>query len=120
MPRNPMVRRNCPECRVPSEPTGLARAALPEELVRSGTFRRGQGCGRCHHTGFAGRVLVTELLTTEEPLREAVLRKLPSRELHRVAVAEGMSSLWRTGLRRVASGDVAVEELARVVTPEST
>jgi len=114
-----LVRRNCTECRIPTEPEGLLRAVPAVAALPPDVFRRGQGCNHCYQTGFSGRVLVTELLTPAEPLREAVLRKLPSRELHRIAMAEGMGSLWQTGLRHVLRGEVAIDELARVVPPES-
>jgi type II secretory ATPase GspE/PulE/Tfp pilus assembly ATPase PilB-like protein len=70
------------------------------------------------HTGYAGRTSLSELLVVDDVLREAVLRKLPTRDLQDVAVRQGMRTLLQTGLGRVLSGQTTVDEVLRVVAAD--
>ena len=76
------------------------------------------GCGECLETGFSGRTSLTELLVVDEVFRESVLQKLPNRALQKIASDRGMITLWMAGLRRVARGQVPLEEIMRVVSAE--
>jgi general secretion pathway protein E len=67
------------------------------------------------NTGFAGRTALTEMLVVDEVFREAILQKLPTRALQKVAIEQGMQTLWQMGLRRVVHGDTPLEEILRVI-----
>ena len=110
-----LVRRNCPKCTQPYEPEPSQLKIVPEELMSEAQFRRGPGCEHCYHTGFAGRMPVTELLTVTEPFREAVLKKLQTSALEQIATKEGMRTLWQNALQRVVNGETTLEEIIRVV-----
>jgi len=110
-----LVRRNCPKCTQPYEPEPSLLKAMPEALQSEAQFRKGIGCDNCYHTGFAGRLPVTELLAVTEPFREAVLKKLQTSALEQIATQEGMRTLWQNALLRVAAGETTLEEIIRVV-----
>jgi type II secretory ATPase GspE/PulE/Tfp pilus assembly ATPase PilB-like protein len=110
-----LVRRNCPKCTQPYEPEPSLLKAMPETLLPDAQFRRGIGCEHCYHTGFAGRLPITELLAVTEPFREAVLKKLQTSALEQIAVKEGMRTLWQNALLRVINGETTLEEIIRVV-----
>jgi type II secretory ATPase GspE/PulE/Tfp pilus assembly ATPase PilB-like protein len=110
-----LVRRNCPKCTQPYEPEPSVLKVMPEELQAEAQFRKGIGCDHCYHTGFAGRLPVTELLAVTEPFREAVLKKLQTSALEQIATEEGMRTLWQNALLRVAAGETNLEEIIRVV-----
>jgi type II secretory ATPase GspE/PulE/Tfp pilus assembly ATPase PilB-like protein len=110
-----LVRRNCPECTQPYEPEPSQLKVMPEALLPDAQFRKGIGCERCYHTGFAGRMPVTELLAVTEPFREAILKKLQTSALEQIATKEGMRTLWQNALQRVAAGETTLEEIIRVV-----
>ncbi len=110
-----LVRRNCPVCSESYEPEAHLLQLIPEEIRAEAAFRKGTGCDTCAHTGFSGRVSVTELLTISENLRDAILEKLPTRRLVEIAKADGLQTLWQKGLRRVANGETTVEEIMRVI-----
>jgi hypothetical protein len=88
---------------------------MPPEIAQSVEFRKGMGCTACNHTGFSGRVTVTEMLTVGESLRQAIMEKLPTRQLQEIAQADGLLTLWQKGLRRVLSGETTLEEVMRVI-----
>ncbi|MBN8245828.1 MAG: type II/IV secretion system protein [Verrucomicrobia bacterium] len=113
-----LVRRNCPVCTESYAPEEALLRRLPEEVVAACQFQKGVGCAACAHTGFSGRVSVTEMLTVGENLRDAILEKRPTRHLEQIAVADGLQTLWVKGMRRVMSGETTLEELMRVIGME--
>ncbi|HEX3718708.1 MAG TPA: GspE/PulE family protein [Verrucomicrobiae bacterium] len=113
-----LIRTNCTFCAQPYEPEPALMKMIPLEERENASLRRGGGCEQCHDTGFSGRVSVCELMTVDQPLRDAVLEKLPTRALQQVAVDHGMQTLWTRGLRRVLSGQTTLEEILRVISVE--
>jgi len=108
-----LVRKNCPYCAMPYEPDPGLLKQLTHEQIENGTFRKGAGCAKCKNTGYASRIAITELLVVNEPIREAVLNKTPTRQIQDMAISSGMRSLWQSGVERVLAGETTVEEVAR-------
>jgi general secretion pathway protein E len=112
-----LVRRLCGHCR---EPYG----ALPElveqmrlERFAAGdglTLYRAPGCERCNGTGFLGRTAIAEMLVINDPLRRQILRHAEAHELQRVAIAEGMETMYENGIRAALKGVTSIEEVLRV------
>jgi type II secretory ATPase GspE/PulE/Tfp pilus assembly ATPase PilB-like protein len=124
-----LVRRLCPACKYPTEPPDKAtRDALweppdPQSEAAASldrTFYRARGCERCYGTGAVGRTGIFELLPITTELRRLIGARATETELRRAARRAGVKSLFRDGLRRVWSGEVAYEELLRVAEPERT
>jgi len=74
---------------------------------------RGAGCEHCGGTGFRGRVGVYEVLSVTQALEPLILGRAPAGELKRAAVAQGMTTLARSALARVAAGETTVDEALR-------
>ena len=113
-----LVRQVCPHCVRPYEPEPSQLKIVPEEFLAEAQFRRGAGCEQCNHTGFLGRLPVTELLAVTEPFREAVLKKLQTSALEEIAIQEGMRTLWQNGLYRTITGQTTLEEIIRVLAAD--
>lgn len=113
-----LVRRVCPNCMQPCEPTASQLKLVPEPLLAQAQFRKGAGCEQCHQTGYAGRLPVSELLIVDEPFREAVLKKQPTSALEEVATQQGMRTLWQNGLQRAIQGQTTLDEVIRVLAGE--
>jgi type II secretory ATPase GspE/PulE/Tfp pilus assembly ATPase PilB-like protein len=111
-----LIRNNCTFCAQPYEPEPGIMRLVPVEDRETATFRRGAGCDQCLNTGFSGRTSVVELLTVDQPFRDAVMQKLPTKALQQTAVAQGMQTMWQRGLRRVYSGQTTLEEILRVIS----
>jgi type IV pilus assembly protein PilB len=110
-----LVRRLCKDCRRPEEPSSRDLRYL--EIERREAARIGPmtapGCPACDHAGFRGRVAVHEVLIPSDDLRDAVLRRAPSRELRELALeTEVFLSLREDGLLKVSDGTTSVSELA--------
>jgi type II secretory ATPase GspE/PulE/Tfp pilus assembly ATPase PilB-like protein len=113
-----LVRRNCPNCTQAYEPAASQVKVVPESLIASAQFQRGAGCEHCNHTGYLGRMPVSELLVASEPFREAVLKKVPTSALEEIAIQQGMRTLWQNGLYRAITGQTTVEEVIRVLAAD--
>jgi general secretion pathway protein E len=113
-----LVRRNCPDCTQPYQPEASLLKVVPEALLAEANFRRGGGCEKCNNTGFFGRMPVSELLVVDEPFREAVLKKMPTRQLEEVAIQNNMRTLWQNGLTRALTGQTTLEEILRVLAAD--
>jgi len=111
-----LIRKNCSFCSQPYEPESSILRMIPPADLEKAQFRRGAGCDQCLNTGFTGRTSVVELLTVDQPFRDAVMQKLPTKSLQQVAVQQGMQSMWQRGLRRAIAGQTTVEEILRVIS----
>jgi general secretion pathway protein E len=111
-----LIRKNCSYCAQPYDPDPTLLKMLPPDFADNAMFRKGAGCEHCMNTGFHGRTSVTEMLKADQVFRDAVLQKLPTRNLHQIAVSQGMQTMWLNGLKRVASGQTPLEEILRVIS----
>ncbi len=110
-----LVRRICPNCREAHEPSHEVLAEMGD--LRSGgrerRFFRGAGCPQCAQTGFRGRLGIFEWLPMTEPIRELVVAKAPTLLLREKAIAQGMRTLRKDGLRAVFEGETSIEEVLK-------
>ncbi len=113
-----LVRRVCDHCAQPHTPEPSMLKVIPEALRAQAQFRRGAGCEHCTHTGYAGRLPVTELLAVDEPFREAILKKMTTSALEDIAIQQGMRTLWQNGLQRALHGQTSLEETVRVLAAD--
>jgi type II secretory ATPase GspE/PulE/Tfp pilus assembly ATPase PilB-like protein len=113
-----LMRRNCEHCLQTYEPEPSQLKVVPESFLPEAQFRRSAGCEHCNHTGYSGRLPVTELLVVGEPFREAVLKKMPTAALEEIAIQQGMRTLWQNGLHRALTGQTTLEETVRVLAAD--
>src|SRR5688500_4168352 len=116
-----LARKLCRHCAEPYTPTHeelLALHVTPERAAAldGTTFYRKRGCSRCAETGYHGRVGIFQFLEMSDTLERLAAENAPRDEIERVALGEGMKSLWDDGVAKIASGLTTVEELARVAT----
>ena len=109
-----LVRRLCPHCRTPytARPELAARfdhtADAPLQLYHP------QGCAHCNGSGYRGRLVIAEVLVMSDAIRQAVLKHATAGEIMRLAIAEGMTTMYRDGLRKALDGRTTIEEVVRV------
>jgi len=73
-----------------------------------------QGCEACGHTGYKGRTGVYELMVADAAVRERIHERAAEAELAAAARAAGLRPMREDGLRLVATGLTAPEEVLRV------
>ena len=111
-----LVRRLCPFCRESYEPlpevAAKVRKSLPD--VDAIQLYRAVGCERCNSTGYRGRLVITEVLRMTDAIRRAVLEHATATVILRLAIEEGMATMYQDGLRKCLDGRTTLEEVLRV------
>ena len=64
--------------------------------------------------GYLGRTSIMELLPVSDSLRRLVMQHATAGELQKLAVAEGMRTMYQDGLLKCLRGVTSVEEVLRV------
>jgi type IV pilus assembly protein PilB len=110
-----LVRRICPGCRTPYEPSEavLRQIGLSIHEVGDKNFYYGSGCAECNNTGYKGRKGIYELLDITEPIRELITARAPSVVIRQKAIELGMSTLRADGLRSIFNGETTIEEVLK-------
>ncbi len=112
-----LVRRNCPHCLEEYQPSDEVLLALEGTWPGNEDakiFRRGTGCVACKGRGYLGRVAIIEKMIMTPDLRQAVAENRSADDVREVALAEGMTTLRQSGLRKVKEGVTTPEEILRV------
>lgn len=112
-----LVRRLCPHCRVPDEPS---RAFMLEAGVPIGdaVIYGPGGCDQCRRSGYQGRTAIYEICMVTPSLQNLIQHKASTTVLRSKAVEEGMSPLRANGWERVMAGVTSVEEVLRVTAAD--
>jgi type II secretory ATPase GspE/PulE/Tfp pilus assembly ATPase PilB-like protein len=109
-----LVRKVCPHCRMHYYPDRALLDAVRYQGDRRRQFVRGEGCDRCHDTGFEGRIGIYEVLPAPRELRELIVAD-PNveriREWHR---RQGGTSLLEEGIGLAERGLTSLDEVLRV------
>ncbi len=79
----------------------------------------GKGCKVCHHTGYAGRIGVFEVLEVTESIRTLITAKEDSDVIAKAAIKEGMETMMDDGMQKVLKGLTTIEEVLRVTKVEN-
>lgn len=111
-----LVRTVCQKCRQKYKPSPevLVEAGFTEEELEGATFMRGKGCNHCNKSGFKGRIGIYELMTINGKIREQIFAGSGTTELRKLAIKQGMKTLYNDGMRKVLQGITTLEEVYRV------
>ncbi|MBN1297610.1 type II secretion system ATPase GspE [bacterium] len=112
-----LVRRICPDCKIPTRPDLRALQELeidPDPSVESLTVYRGAGCKRCGNTGYRGRMGIYELFVINEEFKQLIVDKASANILKKAARRAGMKTLRDDGWTKVRKGLTSIEEVMRV------
>ncbi len=110
-----LCRRLCVHCKVPYEANEDTIAALRLTPGRAYTLYRPEGCARCDHRGFKGRLALLEILRFDDEFDDLIARNASVHELQRAARKRGFRSLAEDAVRRVVEGATSIDEAARVI-----
>lgn len=114
-----LVRKLCPVCKE-------GTVAAPE-IVKDLRLRRFApegdivlykpvGCPACAGMGYRGRLAIIEFLPMTDPVRKLIMAHEEAGAIQKLAVAEGMQTLYENGLVKVIQGITTLEEVMRVTS----
>jgi len=114
-----LVRRICTHCKKTVKPDDALARSLEQHQIEIDEVSMGEGCSKCHNTGYAGRVGLYEILVLDENLRDAIARNPNVTEFRRICIEHGMKTLREDGFEKVAEGRTTIQEVLRVThSPE--
>jgi general secretion pathway protein E len=114
-----LVRKLCPVCKQAFHP--------PVELIKELQLRRFApdgdivlykpvGCPRCADMGYRGRLAIIEFLPMTDPIRKLIMNHAEAGVIQKLAIEEGMATMYENGLVKVVEGVTTLEEVLRVTT----
>jgi len=106
-------RKLCPKCKEPYEANGLV---VGNYKVKSELIYRAKGCDECSHTGYKGRMIVSEVMGINDEIRGLIARSAPYNEIKDAARRNEMDTLFESGMKKVESGLTSVDEVLCVTT----
>jgi general secretion pathway protein E len=117
-----LVRSLCESCKEPVtldaayiDQTGLRRYVQTETFVAY----QAKGCDACMKTGYSGRTGIHELFVLDDEMHRVIMNGADATVLHAAARAQGMTTLYEDGLRKVVQGVTSMEEVLRVTRDQS-
>ena len=110
-----LVRRVCANCKeeVDIPPQALIDAGYSPEEAKTTKIYHGKGCTICNKGGYKGRTGLYEVMEINDELRELILVGASALELKKKAIEQGMLTLRRSGLTKVAAGQTTLDEVLR-------
>jgi type IV pilus assembly protein PilB len=77
-----------------------------------------EGCERCNHTGYKGRIGIYEVLNNSPGIQKMIVGNNTSEVLETASINEGMLTMQLDGLVKALRGETTVEEVLRVTAQE--
>jgi type IV pilus assembly protein PilB len=109
-----LVRTNCQTCKT----FVYAPAELLETIHYQGdrrrSFARGEGCPKCHDTGFIGRTGIYEVMVVDRELRERIAAGASTDEIRDCYRRAGGKTLLEQGIRLAEKELTSLDEVMRV------
>lgn len=97
-------------------PVLIREAAVPAKTknVKDVKFFKGQGCDKCSHTGYKGRIGIHEILEVSPAIADMIMQHKSAQEIQDQAEKEGMILMWEDGFIKASRGITTIEEIVRV------
>jgi type IV pilus assembly protein PilB len=108
-----LARRICKSCRTEykADRQELLTLGVPESKIQPDQMLyKGRGCEACRNTGYKGRVGLYEVMVMDDRIRDAVMSKMPTNQLKRVAIEQGMESMRAAAIKKVLQGATTIEQ----------
>ncbi|MDP3996544.1 MAG: GspE/PulE family protein [bacterium] len=121
-----LVRRLCDQCKKEVALEGRQKdiadkiiASLPKDAKPTNVSvvwtPEKNGCDKCDHTGYKGRIGIFEAIIADEAVEVMVLNNPSEREIKKAAAPQGILSMEQDGLLKILEGVTSFEELERVI-----
>ena len=114
-----LIRKLCPSCKKGA----IAAPEIVKKLRLQRFAPKGDivlyqpiGCSACSHTGYRGRLAIIEFLPMTDPIRKLIMAHEEAGAIQKLAITEGMQTLYENGLVKVIEGITTLEEVMRVTS----
>lgn len=108
-----LARKLCDFCKIPCTDLSFHQLGFDETEAENLAIYKARGCSKCSN-GYSGRIGLFELMPITKKISELIYSGANSVELLSQAKAEGMISIYQSGLEKIKQGLTTFEELHRV------
>ncbi len=110
-----LVRKICTECKMEIKPHRNILQRLEKHIPENAKFYAGRGCPKCNHTGYSGRILISEILKVNENIAKMVADGESKYAIAKFAKEkEGFEPMVVDGLSKALNGVITLDEVLRV------
>lgn len=118
-----LVRKICNVCVTSYKPADEIRQHIQKQMDFAGVGKykvpeflyKGKGCKLCNFTGYRGQIGIFEIFSVTDSIRDLIMKQASSDEIKKIAIREGMTTMFEDGLTKVESGTTTIEEVLRVI-----
>jgi type IV pilus assembly protein PilB len=122
-----LVRRLCKACAVEVAPTAEKQTLLANTFAKikeitpsfdkntPEKIKEAKGCDECNGTGYRGQSVISEVLSVDDEIKNAVLQNKSTSEIFELARKKGMLTMAEDAILKVADGQTTLEEVHRVI-----
>jgi type IV pilus assembly protein PilB len=75
-----------------------------------------EGCERCNHTGYKGRIGIYEVLSNTPDMQQLIVSNQTSERIEDAAIKDGMVTMQLDGFIKALRGQTSIEEILRVTS----
>ena len=114
-----LVRKLCPECKqIYTPPSDIIDGMKLRRFAPSGDIilYKPVGCPACGGLGYRGRLAIIEFLQMTDPLRKLIMAHEEAGAIQKLAIEEGMTTMYENGLVKALQGITTLEEVLRVTS----
>ncbi|MGZ4991263.1 MAG: type II secretion system ATPase GspE [Methylobacter sp.] len=114
-----LVRKLCPECKQRyTPPADIVEGMKLRRFAPSGdiVLYKPVGCPSCGGLGYRGRLAIIEFLQMTDPLRKLIMAHEEAGAIQKLAIEEGMTTMYENGLVKALQGITTLEEVLRVTS----
>jgi type IV pilus assembly protein PilB len=109
-----LIRTVCQNCKTFSYPSRELLETIHYQGDQRRSFVRGEGCPKCHDTGFIGRTGIYEVMTADREIRELIGRGSGTDEIRDCYRRAGGKTLLDQGIRLAEKEQTSLDEVMRV------
>lgn len=112
-----LVRTLCPHCKQEElvDTDTWENLTQPWQVNKPEKAFTANGCDKCRHTGYLGRIGIYEVLRVTPKIREFIRPDAPIDTIRKIGIKENMEPLRISGARKIMQGITTVEEVMSVV-----
>jgi type II secretory ATPase GspE/PulE/Tfp pilus assembly ATPase PilB-like protein len=109
-----LIRTVCPNCKTFSYPSRELLDTIHYQGDHRRSFVRGEGCPKCHDTGFVGRTGIYEVMVVDREIRELVARGAGPDDIRDCYRRAGGRTLLEQGIQLAEREQTSLDEVMRV------
>lgn len=110
-----LARKLCSNCKKEVPLDVFEKRLLGPKYGGVNKIFKAQGCEKCGHSGYKGRVVICEILPFDRQLDELVIAAASRKEMLEHALKHGFVPMIEDGLEKVLQGVTDLTELMRVI-----